>query len=103
VVAGVNDKCAAWISVYDNPNGHTVSSHGLERAMGLVVGPKGDRIYTTGISNGRGAEASVDGDAFATVAHNATTGAQEWVGRYDGGANSSGAAPVGVALARDGW
>src|SRR6266576_4075502 len=102
VLASVNDKCPAWISVYDNPNGHTLSSHGLERAVGLVVGPKGDRIYTTGISNGRGAEASVDGDAFATVAHNAATGAQEWVARYDGGANSSGDDPVGLALTSDG-
>jgi hypothetical protein len=102
VLANVNDKCPAWVSVYDNPNGHTVFSHGLDRAVGLVVSPNGDRMYVTGASNGRGADASAESAAFATVAYDAATGAQRWLSRFDSGANSFSEETAGLALARDG-
>jgi hypothetical protein len=102
VVSGLNDKCAAWVSVYDNPNGHTVSNHGLDRAVGLAVSPNGDRMYVTGASNGRGADASTESNAVATVAYDTTTGTQQWVSRYDSGANSFSEETAGLALTRDG-
>jgi hypothetical protein len=102
VLANVNDKCPAWVSVYDNPNGHTVAGLGYDQPVGLVASPNGDRIYVTGRSNGRGANASTDSDAFATVAYSTATGAQEWLSRYDSGSNSYADDPAALALTRDG-
>src|SRR5581483_4412543 len=50
----------------------------------LGVSPDGSKVFITGRSGGSGT-----GDDYATVAYDATTGARQWVKRYNGEANGT--------------
>jgi hypothetical protein len=60
-----------WVSTYDGPGGSYDVAHSI------AVAPGGSKVYVTGDSVG-------DSYDFGTVAYAAATGAQLWVGRYDG-------------------
>jgi WD40 repeat protein len=66
-----------WVQRYDGPG------NSYDWAAAVAVSPSGDRVFVTGVSDA--GSSSVD---YATVAYNAATGAQVWVKRYDGPANS---------------
>jgi sugar lactone lactonase YvrE len=79
-----------WVKRYDG---------GLQDvASALGVTPDGSEVFVTG----RSASSSTDGDDYATVAYNASTGAELWVKRYHtapgnsyGGATALGVSPDG--------
>ena len=65
-----------WAKRYNGPGNSD------DRATSVGVSPNGKRVFTTGYSTGK-----TSGDDYATVAYNATTGAQLWVKRYNGPGN----------------
>jgi DNA-binding beta-propeller fold protein YncE len=63
-----------WAASYHGPG------TGSDRALAVAVSPDGSEVFVTGqSSNGTGSTTG-----FATVAYDASTGAQLWVARYDG-------------------
>src|SRR5436853_496831 len=68
---------STWIARYSNRNNST------DVANAVGVSPDGASVYVTGGSTGSGFL-----NDYATVAYDATTGAQRWVARYDGPAHS---------------
>jgi len=60
----------AWLATYDEPGGQ-------DTPVAVAVSPDGSRVYVTGTSD------SAAGGDFATVAYDASSGAQLWVSRYD--------------------
>jgi outer membrane protein assembly factor BamB len=62
-----------WVTIYDGPG------DGIDQASALAVSPGGSKIYVAGYSSGL----TSDYD-FATVAYEASTGAEQWVARYEG-------------------
>jgi hypothetical protein len=64
-----------WESYYHGPN-----SDG-EHARAVAVSPSGNTVFVTGESP----DTATGTQDWATVAYNATTGAQLWVARYRGG------------------
>jgi outer membrane protein assembly factor BamB len=60
-----------WTSFYDGPG------HSYDAANSVAVSPGGTKVYVTG-------ESVAESYDFGTVAYAAATGAQLWVGRYDG-------------------
>jgi WD40 repeat protein len=62
-----------WSSTYDGPSG------GYDQATALGLSPDGSTVFVTGGSRGMGT--SLD---YATVAYDASSGAQLWVRRYTG-------------------
>ena len=77
-----DDHCERWVSVYDNPNGHSKvfsdDLSGLEQARAQVIGPQGDRVYVTGYSW----DNTTQSPQWTTVAIDCNTGVQKWVARY---------------------
>jgi hypothetical protein len=71
-----------WAKRYNGPG------NGGDAASSLALGPGGATVYVTGYSYA-GAATGYD---YATIAYNAATGAQAWVRRYNGPANSTDAA-----------
>ena len=65
-------------------------------ANSVAVGPGGTQVYVTGTSAGTTTKRD-----YATVAYNASTGAQNWVARYDGPASGNDQASS-VATSPDG-
>jgi outer membrane protein assembly factor BamB len=65
-----------WATRYNGP------ANGNDYANSVVVAPGGKSVYVTGGSPGK--TSSTD---FATVAYDATTGAQRWSSRYNGTGN----------------
>jgi hypothetical protein len=65
-----------WASRYNGPG------NGDDYAQSVAVSPDGTRVFVTGYSMGTNT-----GSDYATIAYNATTGAQLWVKRYNGPAN----------------
>jgi outer membrane protein assembly factor BamB len=63
-----------WVKRYDGP------AKSDDEANSVAVSPTGTMVFVTGLSYG----GSTTGDDYATVAYNATTGAQLWVKRYIG-------------------
>jgi hypothetical protein len=55
------------------------------------VSPIGGTVYVTGESQDN------TNSAYATIAYNATTGAQQWLARYNGPSTASSAAAVAVS------
>ena len=75
-----------WLARYNGPVNFT------DEAYSVAVSPSGDTVYVTGESAG-----TDDGWDSATVAYNATTGAQLWVKRYNGAGLGSKAFSVAVS------
>jgi DNA-binding beta-propeller fold protein YncE len=66
-----------WVKRYNGPG------KDADYAFSVAVSPAGDKVFVTGFSTGIGT-----GLDYATIAYNAATGAQLWVKRYNGPANS---------------
>jgi DNA-binding beta-propeller fold protein YncE len=81
----------AWASRYNGPGS------GLDAPTAIAVSPDGTKVYVTGESFGN----STTGQAYATVAYNASTGAKVWATRYNGPADGSDKANS-VAVSPDG-
>jgi WD40 repeat protein len=64
-----------WVKRYNGPG------NGADVAESAAASPSGKTIYVTGYSHG--SPVSEAGD-YATIAYNATTGAQLWLKRYNG-------------------
>jgi outer membrane protein assembly factor BamB len=75
-----------WLARYNGPANFT------DEAYSVAVRPGGGTVYVTGESAG-----TDDGWDYATVAYNATTGAQLWVKRYDGAGLGAKAFSVAVS------
>src|SRR5207248_1721175 len=73
--SGAAPRKDLWVSRYNGPG------NSFDTARAVVVGANGSKLFVTGWSYGSGA--TVD---YATVAYDASTGAQLWVRRYDGAA-----------------
>jgi PQQ-like domain len=65
-----------WAKRYNGP------ANGADEALALRVSPGGSKVFVTGDSRGSGSNFD-----YATVAYDATTGAQLWVSRYNAPAN----------------
>jgi DNA-binding beta-propeller fold protein YncE len=79
-----------WVKRYNGP------AKGYDSARSMTVGPASSVVYVTGISTG-----TSSGTDFATVAYRVGTGAQLWVTRHNGQANSEDGA-YSVAVSPDG-
>ena len=66
-----------WVSRYDGPGGL------VDEAFSLGVSPEGARVFVTGETGG-----STSDEDYTTISYDASTGAQLWVRRYNGPANS---------------
>jgi len=66
-----------WVHRYNGP------ANGYDGAWSVAVSPSGGTVYVTGSSDAPNGQPN-----YATVAYNAATGAQLWVHRYNGPANS---------------
>ena len=64
-----------WVKRYNGPG-----SDSNDEAFSMAISPTGGRVFVTGLSGWPGAD-------YATVAYDATTGAQLWVKRYNGPGN----------------
>jgi WD40 repeat protein len=100
-VAGTSDDFATvaydaatgssrWTARYNGPG------NGIDDATAMGVSPDGATVFVTGNSVGSHAV-----DDYATVAYDATTGAEVWSARYDGPSSSYDDA-TGLALSPDG-
>ena len=67
-----------WVKRYSGPYG------GYNYANSMAVSPTGATVYVTGQSHAAGNASNSD---YATVAYDATTGAQLWAQRYNGPGN----------------
>ncbi|MGH2554690.1 MAG: PQQ-binding-like beta-propeller repeat protein, partial [Actinomycetota bacterium] len=65
-----------WVARYDGPGNSD------DHAVALGVSPDGSAVFVAGSS--LGVEAGYD---YATLAYDASTGAERWVASYDGPAN----------------
>ncbi len=88
-----------WASRYNalgKPGGY-----GPAGPKSVVVSPGGNKVFVTGTSVAAGS-----GPDYATVAYNATTGAQLWASRYNGPGNGPEimfpGGPQNMAVSRDG-
>jgi DNA-binding beta-propeller fold protein YncE len=79
-----------WESRYDGPGNGTCD---FDIAHDIAVSPDGTRVFVTGISCGIG-------DDYATVAYDASSGAQRWVARFALGyeAEAIGVSPDGTLV-----
>ena len=87
-----------WRALYDGPG------HGEDWAHAVATSPDGSTVYVTGMSSGFGDDICLPGIPqtgadIATVAYDATSGAQLWVRRYASGSVDPDAA---YAMAVDG-
>jgi WD40 repeat protein len=79
-----------WAKRYDGPG------NGVDYAEALGVSSDGATVFVTGHSLG-----STSGDDYATVAYDASTGAQRWAKRYNGPGNYADDA-YGLGMSPDG-
>jgi DNA-binding beta-propeller fold protein YncE len=90
-----DDRCEAWVTVYDHPGGHGTT--GIDMPFDLLTSPDGKTVYVTGQSW----QDQKDHYDFATVAYDAVTGQQRWLARYDGPGDEHDI-PQNMALSKDG-
>lgn len=86
---GPLEKCEAWVTTYDGP------AHGLDtpRNLGYAVqslasSADGARLFVTGHSFGGDPAAGGTHYDCTTIAYQAASGAELWLARYNGPANS---------------
>lgn len=77
-----------WVARYNGPAGRN------EGVASLAVDPSGTKVFVTGTSEGAD---PAEEKSYATVAYNASTGAQLWADRYVGPARRDSAYSVAVA------
>ncbi|MBV8195009.1 MAG: hypothetical protein JOY80_05720 [Candidatus Dormibacteraeota bacterium] len=83
--ANVNQGTRRYLTVaYDTTTGaqrwaETFSNGTTDAASALAVAPSGSSVYVTGASVSATPQANED---YATIAYDATTGAQQWITRY---------------------
>ena len=78
-----------------------IDQQGSDRAAAITTSPDGNTVYVTGDSlSERRPGATASQYDYATVAYDARSGAQHWVGRY-GGPTAGFNAPVGIAASAD--
>jgi DNA-binding beta-propeller fold protein YncE len=82
-----------WLTRY---NGPFPFGNASDIASGVAVSPDGSRVFVTGESSGVSS-----GQDITTVAYEAETGRELWVGRYNGPANFNDEA-AGLAVSPDG-
>lgn len=75
-----------WAATYDGP------TDGNDDAADLAVSPDGSGVFVTGHSGG-----PLGPSAYATVAYDASNGAERWVKRYPGPGAFAAAAALGVS------
>lgn len=96
-----DDHCERWVSVYDNPNGHSAVFDdyfiGFEEARAQAISPKGNRVYVTGYSW----DNSTQAQQWATVAIDSVTGERLWVARHGGRGITSYAYNIAVSAEGD--
>jgi len=63
-----------WVSRYNGPG------HDFDEAAAVATSPDGQTVFVTGSSTGAGPSST---SQYATIAYQASTGAQRWVRRYD--------------------
>jgi DNA-binding beta-propeller fold protein YncE len=66
-----------WVAIYDGP------VHGVDSGGDLEASPDGTVLYVSGTSD------QITSPDFITVAYDTATGAQVWVGTYDGPTNET--------------
>jgi outer membrane protein assembly factor BamB len=81
----------SWLKRYNGPGNKA------DGATAIAVSADGSKLFVTGESYG----SSTTGTAYATVAYNASSGAQLWVKRYNGPVNGSDRA-FAIAVSPDG-
>ncbi len=90
--APASDKCPIWATTYDFTQGS-----GTEGASATVLSSSGDRLYVTGTSY----NSASNGQDYATIAYDATSGNQIWVSRFEAAPNTTSEANA-IALSPDG-
>jgi hypothetical protein len=80
-----------WARRYNGPG------NGDDDAVALGVSPDGTTVFVTGYSRG-----STSGLDYATVAYGASTGADQWVARYNGPGNGNDYAASALGVSPDG-
>jgi hypothetical protein len=76
-----------WVSRYNGPGSNE------DEASAVATSPDGQTVFVTGSSTGAGPNST---SQYATIAYQASTGAQRWVRRYD---NPGGTVARAVAVA----
>jgi PQQ-like domain len=79
-----------WASRYNGPG------NGDDNAVAVAADPRGGSVFVTGTSAGGATQ-----DDYATIAYNATTGAQLWASRYNDPGNGNDQA-TSMAVSPDG-
>jgi len=94
-VPGIDDRCEAWVSVYDEVGPRSADLWYLRPS--LDMSPGGETVYLTGRVRRPGEGL----DPVLSVANDTDTGARRWAARYDG---PDGTQPLflGSALSPDG-
>jgi DNA-binding beta-propeller fold protein YncE len=93
-LAAASPGAQLWAKRYNG------TGNNADVATAVAASPTGGTVYVTGQSYGAyGTALVVD---YATVAYNAATGAQQWVGRYHGPTGSLSNVPSAVAVSPDG-
>ncbi|TMK82270.1 MAG: hypothetical protein E6G47_00950 [Actinobacteria bacterium] len=80
-----------WVSRYNGPG------NGVDQIYSVKVSPDGSKVFVTGWSRG-----TTSGLDYATLAYDATTGAQLWESRYNGPGNRADQA-FSLAVSPDGY
>jgi len=65
-----------WLKRYNGPR------NGPDLASSIAISPDGSKVFVTGQSEGRGTNYD-----YATIAYDMSTGATQWVARYNGPGN----------------
>src|SRR5260221_1789005 len=79
-----------WVSTYNGP------ADNIDFATDAAVSPDGGTVFVTGVS-----DASNGSGDYATVAYDASSGAQRWASRYNGPGNSLDL-PLAISVSPDG-
>lgn len=99
VLQGFDDRCEAFVSLYNAPNNNP--DDGYEDIRDMVLSPDGGRVYAVGISDVGPDSANFHYD-YSTVAFDASNGAILWTQAYDGPSEAGQNYAHGIAVSPDG-